>query len=229
MDVRTLLAFRATVLLAGVVAFISLSNFEIAFTPRPLTPTVIESVTPDPSVTPTSSVTPIPIKLFCFSSETKLLRASNVRDQCLKSERSLGAYELVIPSGRPTDVNPLLKVRFLAAQEAAKESGNSLLLTSGFRSYAAQKELFRLAVVKYGSESEASKRVLPPELSHHPWGLALDINYPNNPLATKWLETNGAKFGLCRVYINEWWHFEGAIAPGLNCPKQVPDASYSLE
>jgi LAS superfamily LD-carboxypeptidase LdcB len=147
----------------------------------------------------------------------------------LSTERSLGAYGIKIPSIRPTEINPFLYARFLAAQAAGTEAGKSLLITSGFRSYILQLRLFNEAVIKYGSESEATKNVLPPALSHHPWGLALDINYPNDPTSTKWLEVNGAQFGLRRVYSNEWWHFEGAIAPGRHCPKMVADASISFE
>jgi D-alanyl-D-alanine dipeptidase len=29
---------------------------------------------------------------------------------------------------------------------------------------------------------------------------------------------------LCRVFENEWWHFEGNIAPGWRCPKMLKDA-----
>ena len=104
----------------------------------------------------------------------------------------------------------------------------TLAITSGFRSYATQKALFAEALNKYGSVAAASKWVLPPELSHHVLGLALDINYPNDPKSTKWLEINGSKFGICRVYTNEWWHFEGAVAPGGRCPELVADATVAL-
>lgn len=103
------------------------------------------------------------------------------------------------------------------------------MITSGFRSYAVQAVLFEAAVKKYGSEEEAAKSVLPPDASHHPWGLALDINYPNDPLSAKWLEINGYKYGLCRIYKNEWWHFEGVAAPGRRCPAMRPDATWDLE
>jgi D-alanyl-D-alanine dipeptidase len=32
------------------------------------------------------------------------------------------------------------------------------------------------------------------------------------------LEANGYRFGLCRRYENEWWHFEPLVAPGTQCP-----------
>ena len=116
----------------------------------------------------------------------------------------------------------------MAAQAAAKRVGVTLAITSGFRSYATQEGLFAEALTKYGSVAAASKWVLPPNLSHHVLGLALDINYPNDPKSTKWLEINGSKFGICRVYTNEWWHFEGVVPPGGHCPKLVADATIAL-
>jgi D-alanyl-D-alanine carboxypeptidase len=43
-----------------------------------------------------------------------------------------------------------------------------------------------------------------------------------------WLEVNGYKFGLCRVYENEWWHFEPLVAPGQQCPALVANATISV-
>jgi hypothetical protein len=50
-----------------------------------------------------------------------------------------------------------------------------------------------------------------------------------DPAGALWLERNGWRFGLCRVYANEWWHFEGVIAPGERCPALAPDARVDLE
>jgi len=182
-----------------------------------------------PSPSPTSpSPSPTSISLLCLNKTTYLLRTSNVLDQCRATESSLGAYRIPIPVQRPTDLNPFLRVRYLAAQVAARRVGIKLALTSGFRSYASQEKLFAEALKKYGSVAKASKWVLPPDLSHHVLGLALDINYPNDPTSTMWLEENGSRFGMCRVYLNEWWHFEGATAPGGICPAMVVDATVAL-
>ena len=186
-------------------------------------PTVIVSITPTP--TPTPSPKEIALPLLCFNTSTKLLRTSDVYLGCLSNERSLGAMAVSKPSSRPTRVNPFLYARFLAAQAEAKKARISLQLTSGFRTYALQAQLFKQAVKKYGSKAEASKWVLPPDISHHPWGLALDINYPYDRVSTKWLEKYGYKYGLCRAYDNEWWHFEAISVPGEVCPARLPDAS----
>ena len=193
------------------------------------TPSAVEiSPTPIPPRPSATVISPSPISLLCLNKVTKELRTSNVVEKCLADENSLGAYRIPIPVGFPNDLNPFFKIRFLAAQSAAKKVGVTLAITSGFRSYSTQAGLFKEALKKYGSVAAASKWVLPPELSHHVLGLALDINYPNDPKSTKWLELNGSKFGICRVYTNEWWHFEGATAPGGRCPKLVADATVAL-
>jgi D-alanyl-D-alanine carboxypeptidase len=166
-----------------------------------------------------------PAKLMCYDKVTQELRRSDVVTGCTKTESSLGSKPLEFPTVRPTSLNTYLYTRFLAAQAEARKEKISLRITSGYRSFSRQAYLFRQAVAKYGSEAEASKWVLPPEVSHHTWGMALDINYPNDRKSTLWLARNGYKYGLCRAYVNEWWHFEGLTVPGIRCPARLPNAS----
>jgi LAS superfamily LD-carboxypeptidase LdcB len=168
------------------------------------------------------------IPLQCMNKKTFSLRTSNVIKRCEKTELSLGEGPIPRSLIRPTAIDKQLMYRFKAAQAAAKKDGQSIYIASGFRTLTRQKVLFAQAVKKYGSEKEASKWVAPPLISHHPWGTALDINYPDEPKGAGWLELHGAKYGLCRVFENEWWHFEPVIAPGWKCPALVPDATYSL-
>ena len=168
------------------------------------------------------------VPLTCANKSTYKLRVSDVIKGCEKTEVSLGAGAIPRSLIRPKKVDYQLMFRFKAAQAAAKKEGQVLYIASGFRTLARQKVLFAQAVKKYGSEKEASKWVAPPLISHHPWGTALDINYPNEPVGAGWLEVHGWKFGLCRVFENEWWHFEPVIAPGWKCPALVPDATYSI-
>jgi hypothetical protein len=167
--------------------------------------------------------TEVAIPLWCFDSEAGSLWRSVVKEGC-GSDESLGAGKISAPLTEVTDLNINVKNRFLAAQSEAKKEGINLVITSGFRTAERQQYLFNRAIQKYGSAREASKWVLPPDKSHHPDGIALDINYPGDPEDTKWLELNGYKYGLCRVYKNEWWHFEPVIAPGETCPALVPNA-----
>ena len=162
---------------------------------------------------------------YCASKSTAKVRPI-YSGKCLKSEWSLGAKEIKRGKVRPKALVPKMNSRFKAAKLAAKKNGHSLNLTSGYRSYSRQKYLFQRAVKKHGSEAAASKWVLPPGKSNHPWGIAIDINYgaggAKGKKAAAWLEKNGYKYGLCRRYENEWWHFEPLVAPGTKCPKMEP-------
>ena len=169
------------------------------------------------------------IPLTCAKKNTYELRVSNVIKGCEKTEVSLGAGAIPHSLIRPSVIDKQLMYRFKAAQAAAKKEGQALYIASGFRTLSRQKVLFAQAVKKYGSKKVASKWVAPPLISHHPWGVAIDVNYPNEPVGAGWLEVNGSKFGLCRVFENEWWHFEPVIAPGWKCPALVPDATYSVD
>jgi hypothetical protein len=169
------------------------------------------------------------IPLSCAKKSDYTIRISNVIKGCEKTEVSLGAGAISRSLIRPSVVDKQLMNRFKAAQAAAKSDGQVLYIASGFRSLSRQKILFAQAINKYGSAAEASKWVAPPLVSHHPWGVAIDVNYPDEPVGAGWLEVNGSKFGLCRVFDNEWWHFEPVIAPGWKCPAPVPDATFSKD
>jgi hypothetical protein len=171
----------------------------------------------------------VAIPLWCFDSSIDFLWKSEVKYGCGSEDLSLGAGKISAPLTEVTDLNLNVKNRFLAAQSEAKKEGINLVITSGFRTAERQQYLFNRAIQKYGSAKEASKWVLPPDKSHHPDGIALDINYPGDPEDTKWLELNGYKYGLCRVYKNEWWHFEPLVAPGEECPPLVANALTKVE
>jgi len=169
------------------------------------------------------------IPLSCAKKSDYTIRISNVIKGCEKTEFSLGAGAIPHSLIRPSVIDSQLMYRFKAAQAVAKKDGQVLYIASGFRSLSRQKTLFAQAIKKYGTAAEASKWVSPPLVSHHPWGIAIDVNYPDEPVGAGWLEINGAKFGLCRVFENEWWHFEPVIAPGWKCPALVADATFSKD
>lgn len=166
----------------------------------------------------------------CFETSTAIISQERSAN-CAAGEFLLGSKALVenrTESGTVIELNPFLLARFNAAKIVAEREGVELYITSGYRTYERQGQLFAEEVEKRGSETEAAKWVLPPQYSHHPEGLAIDVNYPGDPDGAKWLELNGARFGLCRVYANEWWHFEGVIAPGEKCPAMAPNALVDL-
>jgi D-alanyl-D-alanine dipeptidase len=169
------------------------------------------------------------IPLSCMNKKTLHVHISNVVKGCEKTEVSLGAGAIPHSLIRPTALDKQVIYRFKAAQAAAAKEGQKIYIVSGFRSLSRQKTLFDQAIRKYKSVDEASKWVAPPLVSHHPWGIAIDVNYPDEPVGAGWLEAHGYKFGLCRVFENEWWHFEPVIAPGWKCPPLVPDARYSKD
>jgi hypothetical protein len=166
-----------------------------------------------------------PIIDFCAKKTTGKVRAIT-EGKCTKKERSLGPGPIVRSKTRPKALAPKVLNRYEAARAAAKSKGHTLAITSGYRSLERQEYLFDRAVKRHGSKAAASKWVLPPKKSHHPWGLAIDINYgvggSKGKKAAAWLEKNGYKYGLCRRYENEWWHFEPLVAPGQTCPAMEP-------
>ena len=94
---------------------------------------------------------------------------------------------------------------FLAA---AEQAGVPIQITSGFRPYARQAELFREAVKKYGSEAAARKWVAPPGKSNHGRGIAADITTKNPGPAQTWAHQNAARFGLEFPMAWEPWHIQ---------------------
>ena len=184
----------------------------------------------DNSVSPVVVAEELP-SIICFDVESRIT-ITLTESTCPPEFLFLGdgpLTEITDARGEAAELHPLLVTRFSVAQSFARADGVELSLTSGFRSLTRQQILFEAAVRKYGSESEAAKWVLPPKFSKHPRGLAIDVNYPDGRTEALWLERNGSRFGLCRVYANEWWHFEGVIAPGQACPEPAPNALTDLE
>ena len=169
-----------------------------------------------------------PVIDYCAKKTTGKVRAIT-EGSCTKKERSLGAGPIVRGETHPNALVPQFKARYEAAKAAAKKKGHTLAVTSGFRTLERQEVLFKRAIKRHGSAAEASKWVLPPEKSNHPWGIAIDINYgvggTKGKKAAAWLEKNGYQYGLCRRYENEWWHFEPLVVPGQKCPAMEPYAS----
>jgi LAS superfamily LD-carboxypeptidase LdcB len=119
-------------------------------------------------------------------------------------------------------LDPRLLEAIQEAATAAADDGVVMTITSGWRSPEFQQQLLDDAVVTYGSFAAARQYVQTPELSKHVLGEAVDVG---GPAADRWLIANGARFGLCRIYANELWHFE-AVADELgNCPPLLLDAA----
>lgn len=134
------------------------------------------------------------------------------------------------PTKKPTPVSreesidglsPKLKARLAKAITAAKADGVTISITSGRRSAAKQQRLLNEAIKRYGSYKLATRWVLPPKYSAHVQGKAVDIG---PAAAMTWLNKNGWRYGVCRRYDNEPWHFEALTTPGKKCPPREPHA-----
>ncbi|KQX61769.1 M15 family metallopeptidase [Angustibacter sp. Root456] len=125
-------------------------------------------------------------------------------------------------TGDVSHLQPAMKRALDRATRDAAAAGVDLRVTSGWRSRAKQQALYDQAIIKYGSAQKARRWVLPPSQSEHVQGGAVDVG--PRPAAA-WLEQHGVRYGLCRRYANEPWHFE-LLAPhkGQPCPTLEPHA-----
>jgi LAS superfamily LD-carboxypeptidase LdcB len=138
------------------------------------------------------------------------------------SPRAMPTPEAPTGVGDVTGLTPALRRAVRLATDAAAADGVTLTVTSGWRSAEHQERLYRDAIAKYGSPSAARRWVLPPGESAHVRGEAVDVGPPQ---AAAWLERHGVRWGLCRRYANEPWHFERlAAAKGSQCPPMEPHA-----
>ncbi|MHB8273788.1 MAG: M15 family metallopeptidase [Dermatophilaceae bacterium] len=166
-------------------------------------PTTADPTTADPTSTdPTSTGRPLTVG----STVPRQQDAAPVIDNALPGQ----------PPPEDGAIDPALSRALGKARIAAQTAGLDLQVTSGFRSAATQQRLYDQAIAKYGSPEKARRWVLPPAESAHVKGLAVDVG---PPAAAAWLETYGVRYGRCRRYVNEGWHFERlAPAVGQQCP-----------
>ena len=192
---------------------------------RTRTAVVLISLTLFSQVLPIQSASAVDKVLDVCANKSSAKVREITRGTCKYSEWSLGASQIKPGKRHPSAMNPKMANRWYAVRVAAAKAGYTLIMTSGFRRLVDQQYLYKKAIAKYGSKYEAAKSVLPPKFSMHPWGLAIDINR-NKGLksAAKWVELNGWKWGLCRRYDNEFWHFEPLVGPGNQCPPREPNA-----
>ena len=119
-------------------------------------------------------------------------------------------------------LDPALLSAVQNAAVAAAADGVTMTITSGWRSPEFQQQLLDDAVQTYGSLPAARRFVQTPEMSKHVVGQAVDVGGVG---ADQWLAANGSRYGLCRIYANEIWHFELAADALGACPPLLPDAA----
>jgi LAS superfamily LD-carboxypeptidase LdcB len=135
--------------------------------------------------------------------------------------QALSPYDIANPAVGYLD--PALLRAVQQAADAAAAEGITMTITSGWRSPEFQQQLLDDAVATYGSIAAARQYVQTPQASRHVSGQAVDIGGYG---AADWLIAHGARFGLCRIYANELWHFELAADAAGVCPPLRPDASF---
>src|SRR3954470_11173379 len=96
------------------------------------------------------------------------------------STHAPAASVMLVPRPGPAKaLDPRLVAALGKAGAAARRAGLTLVLNSGFRSWAKQQQqLYDAAVRQYGSARVARRWVLPPQESTHVRGLAADIGMP---------------------------------------------------
>jgi D-alanyl-D-alanine carboxypeptidase len=153
----------------------------------------------------------------------------------LRSEHrgALGEADGAVPDGTTVfadevpgvaNLDPDLLGALRQAARDAADGGVEFYVDSGWRSPQYQNHLLRQAVLEYGSEEEAARRVATADTSPHVSGDAVDIGHLE---ARAWLSRHGADYGLCQIYSNEPWHYElrpEAIDHG--CPPMYADPTH---
>jgi len=143
----------------------------------------------------------LPHQSLASSSSSAARRALGEADGAVSD--GLTVFDDEIPAVANLDPDLLGALR-RAATDAA-DDGVKFYVNSGWRSPKYQNRLLREAVSRYGSKEKAARWVATADTSPHVSAVAIDIGHFD---ATEWLSRHGARYGLCRIYINEPWHYE---------------------
>ena len=171
-------------------------------------PPTSDATTPS---TPAKAGTPTPGK-----SPTPPTPTDETGGACENTSHDTAADRAVMFSGMTEGTQQA----FLNAKKAAEADGLGFVLNSGYRSAAYQKRIFDCYVKQLGSAQAARTWALPPDESAHVKGYAMDIAPPS---AAAWLESTAGKYGLCRRFADETWHFEyQARYKTQGCPALLP-------
>lgn len=159
--------------------------------------------------------------------------ADGVSASCL-SEPDTGTIPAEIVKDGDRSIHKDMILPLQKAAELAQKNGKILQITiyGGVRTMAEQEKKWQEALVKYGSEDAARKKVAKPSCNApHLTGRAIDICFKNNPICGK-ITGESANFSNDDVillqsimkeagfkrYCAEWWHFEYNLsAPSNRC------------
>ncbi|TCO64467.1 D-alanyl-D-alanine carboxypeptidase-like protein [Actinocrispum wychmicini] len=122
---------------------------------------------------------------------------------------------------QPTGLRDDVLAAYTSLRAKATAEKVTMCLQDGKRSSRQQQAQFDDYVKRFGSRELARNYALPPEESNHVKGVAVDIQ----PLsAAGWVERSAGKYGWCRRYENEPWHFEYSPDYAKGCPTLLPHA-----
>ena len=124
-------------------------------------------------------------------------------------------------------------------QQAAKKSGFSLPLISGYRSYSTQNTIYNNYIKKWGQEYTDTVSARPGH-SEHQTGLAFDVGKLSNSYGEtkegKWLKENCYKYGFILRYLKDKEHITGyAYEPwhiryvGVDVATEIMQKNLTLE
>ena len=158
--------------------------------------------------------------LAALAAVSPSVAAADPGDGSLSGGNALTPFDVADPAiGR---LDPALLSAIQGAATAASADGITLTITSGWRSPEFQQRLLDDAVQTYGTFAAARQYVQTPQQSKHVVGQAVDVGGVG---ADQWLIANGPRFGLCRIYANELWHFELAADANGTCPPLLANAA----
>lgn len=133
--------------------------------------------------------------------------------------------------------------KFLELWQAANDQGFYLMVTSSYRDYESQKEIYDYRVSTWG-ERKADETAARPGHSEHQTGLVIDMTSKTEPLADsftdseayKWLKENAYKYGFIERYPEgktyltgynpESWHWRYV---GLEPAKTMHDENITFD
>lgn len=133
--------------------------------------------------------------------------------------------------------------KFLELWQAANEQGFYLMVTSSYRDYESQKEIYDYRVSTWG-ERKADETAARPGHSEHQTGLVIDMTSKTEPLADsftdskayEWLKENAYKYGFIERYPEgktyltgynpESWHWRYV---GLEAAKTMHDEDITFD
>lgn len=127
-----------------------------------------------------------------------------------KRGKYIGQYnyvQIVDKQGHIQKISPEMLSRFKMLQKAAAADGIDLQLSSGFREYPKQENLYE----KWKAGATGYLPAAEPGRSPHQWGRAIDFSgVYSHPQIYRWLQENAWKFGFIRTdkRVKEKHHWE---------------------